>query len=144
MIPTDGRCAMVSDTHRRSRLYSGLAAGGLGLVGLAYVGLVNPHQPGSLFPPCPFKLLTGWDCPACGGLRMTHDLLHGEVSAAVVDNVYLLIGLPLLAVWALWRAPRGRRVLTPVLLVVLLVTATAWTVVRNLPGFPLVPTMLGP
>lgn len=135
---------MASDTHRRSRLYTGLAAGALGLGALAYVGLVNPHEPGSLFPPCPFKLLTGWNCPGCGGLRMTHDLLHGDVSAAVVDNVYLLIGLPLLAVWSLWRARRGRPVLSPVLLVMLIATATAWTVVRNLPGFPLVPTMLGP
>ena len=135
---------MASDTHRRSRLYTGLAAGALGLGALAYVGLGNPHQPGSLFPPCPFKLLTGWNCPGCGGLRMTHDLLHGDVSAAVVDNVYLLIGLPLLAVWSLWRARRGRPVLSPVLLVMLIATATAWTVVRNLPGFPLVPTMLGP
>ena len=67
---------------------------------------------------------------------MTHDLLHGEFSAAVVDNVYLLIGLPLLAVWSLWQARRGRPVLSPVLLVMLVVTATAWTVVRNLPGFP--------
>lgn len=135
---------MASDTHRRSRLYTGLAAGVLGLGALAYVGLGNPHQPGSLFPPCPFKLLTGWNCPGCGGLRMTHDLLHGDVSAAVVDNVYLLIGLPLLAVWSFWRARRGRPVLSPVLLVMLIATATAWTVVRNLPGFPLVPTMLGP
>ncbi|MCB1289993.1 DUF2752 domain-containing protein [Mycolicibacterium sp.] len=135
---------MASESHRRSRLYTGLTSGALGLGALAYVGLVNPHQPGSLFPPCPFKLLTGWDCPACGGLRMTHDLLHGEFSAAVVDNVYLLIGLPLLAVWSLWQARRGRPVLSPVLLVMLVVTATAWTVVRNLPGFPLVPTMLGP
>jgi hypothetical protein len=135
---------MASETNRRSRLYAGLASGALGLGALTYVGLVNPHQPGSLFPPCPFKLLTGWNCPACGGLRMTHDLLHGDVSAAVVDNVYLLIGLPLLAVWALWQARRGRPVLSPVLLVMLVVTATAWTVVRNLPGFPLVPTMLGP
>ncbi|MCB1287020.1 MAG: DUF2752 domain-containing protein [Mycobacterium sp.] len=135
---------MASDTHRRSRLYTGLAAGALGLGALAYVGLGNPHQPGSLFPPCPFKLLTGWNCPGCGGLRMTHDLLHGDVSAAVVDNVYLLIGLPLLAVWSFWRARRGRPVLSPVLLVMLIATATAWTVVRNLPGFPLVPTMLGP
>ena len=135
---------MASDTHRRSRLYTGLAAGALGLGALAYVGLGNPHQPGSLFPPCPFKLLTGWNCPGCGGLRMTHALLHGDVSAAVVDNVYLLIGLPLLAVWSFWRARRGRPVLSPVLLVMLIATATAWTVVRNLPGFPLVPTMLGP
>lgn len=141
------RCAMPSEVERpagRGRLYSVLATGGLGLAALTYVGLVDPHRPGSVFPPCPFKLLTGWNCPACGGLRMTHDLLHGDVPAAVADNIYLLIGLPLLAAWALWRLRRGRRVWTPTLLAVGLVNATVWTVVRNLPGFPLVPTMLGP
>lgn len=116
----------------------------LGLGALTYIGLMDPHRPGSVFPPCPFKLLTGWDCPACGGLRMTHDLLHGNVPAAVVDNVFLLAGLPLLALWSLWRVRLGRRVLSPAVLVAVVVTATAWTVVRNLPGFPLVPTMLGP
>ncbi len=129
---------------RRARIYSGLGAGVLGLGALAYVGLVDPHRPGAVFPPCPFKLLTGWDCPACGGLRMTHDLLHGNVPAALVDNVFLLTGLPLLALWSLWRVRRGRRVLTPAVLVAVAVAALIWTVVRNLPGFPLVPTLLGP
>ncbi len=34
---------------------------------------------------------------------MTHDLLHGDLSAAVVDNVFLLIGLPLLIAWLVVR-----------------------------------------
>ena len=62
--------------------------------GLAYVGLGDPHRPDFVFPACPFKALTGWNCPGCGGLRMTHDLLHGDLAAAVVDNVFLLVGLP--------------------------------------------------
>jgi hypothetical protein len=33
-------------------------------------------------------------------------------------------------------------VVTPALLVVLAAATLGWTVVRNLPGFPLVPTML--
>lgn len=125
-------------------MYAGLASGAIGLGALSYVGLVDPHRPGAIFPPCPFKMLTGWDCPACGGLRMTNDLLHGNLSAAVVDNVFLLAGLPLLAMWSLWRVRRGSRVLTPAFLFVVVIAATVWTVVRNLPGFPLVPTMLGP
>lgn len=124
-----------------TRLYTGLASGALALGALTYVGLVDPHRPGALFPACPFKLLTGWNCPACGGLRMTHDLLHGEVSAAVVDNVFLLIGLPLLAIWAVWRRRRGQRVFTPAVLVAVAIAALGWTVLRNLPGFPLVPTV---
>lgn len=126
----------------RTRLYSGLGAGALGLGALGYVGMVDPHRPGALFPACPFKLLTGWNCPACGGLRMTHDLLHADLSAAVVDNVFLLVGLPALALWWLWRNRRGQRAFTPVVLAVIAVAALVWTVVRNLPGFPLVPMLL--
>lgn len=128
----------------RTRLYGSLGSGALAVGALTYIGLVDPHQPGALFPACPFKLLTGWNCPACGGLRMTHDLLHGNLSAAVVDNVFLLIGLPLLAVWSVWRRRRGQRVFTPVALIVIAISAIAWTVLRNMPGFPLVPTVFSP
>ncbi len=126
----------------RTRTYGTLAGGALAVGALAYVGLVDPHRAGSVFPPCPFKALTGWNCPGCGGLRMTHDLLHADVGAAVVDNVFLLIGLPLLAGWVLWRRRRGQRPFPPVALVVIAVVTLAWTVARNLPGFPLIPTVL--
>jgi hypothetical protein len=128
----------------RTRLYAGLGSGALAVGALTYTGLVDPHRPGSLFPGCPFKMLTGWNCPACGGLRMTHDLLHGDLSAAVVDNVFLLIGLPLLALWSVWRLSRGRRVFIPAVMVLITIAAIAWTVLRNLPGFPLVPTVFSP
>jgi len=68
----------------RPRLYGALGTGALLGGGLAYVGLADPHNPDFVFPACPFKLLTGWNCPACGGLRMTHDLLHGDLAAAAV------------------------------------------------------------
>lgn len=110
--------------------------------GLAYVGLGDPHRPDFLFPACPFKALTGLDCPGCGGLRMTHDLLHGDLAAAVVDNVFLLVGLPLLMAWSLVRWRRGQPLMTTPALVVIIAAAVIWTVIRNLPGFPLVPTVL--
>lgn len=127
----------------RTRLYATLGTGALAAGALSYVGLVDPHRPGSLFPACPFKALTGWNCPACGGLRMTHDLLHGDLGAAVVDNVFLFVGLPTLVLWVLWRLTQGRRAFPTPAVVVIAVAALAWTVVRNLPGFPLVPTILG-
>jgi hypothetical protein len=108
---------------------------------LAYTGLVDPHVRGSIFPPCPFKLLTGWNCPACGGLRMTHDLLHANLSAAVVDNVFLLVGIPTLLAWVLGRRRAGKPVVTRTASIVMIVATIVWTVVRNLPGFPLVPTL---
>ena len=134
---------MAQQTQQR-QVYTGLGAAALGAASLTYLGLVDPHRPGAVFPFCPFKLITGWNCPACGGLRMTHDVLHGDLSAAVVDNAFALVGLPLLALWWLWRAGRGRPAFTPRSLALIGVAAVVWTVVRNLPGFPLVPTMLGP
>lgn len=133
-----------TDTDRRRTRWSvGLGTGAALTAAVAYTGLVDPHRPGSPFPPCPFKLLTGWNCPACGGLRMTHDLLHGDLAAAVMDNAFLLVALPLLAAWILVRRRQHRPVFPPLAIVTLAVITITWTVVRNLPGFPLVPTMLG-
>lgn len=126
----------------RGRLYGALGAGALLAGGLAYVGLGDPHRPDFLFPPCPFKLLTGWNCPACGGLRMAHDVLHGDLGAAIVDNVFLLVGLPLLAAWLVLRWRKGQQLMPLPAVVVIVVAVISWTVVRNLPGFPLVPTVL--
>ena len=126
----------------RGRLYGVLGTGGLIAGGLAYVGIGDPHRTDFVFPACPFKLLTGWNCPACGGLRMVHDLLHGDFGAAVVDNVFLLVGLPALLAWLLVRWRRGQSLMPVTAIAVIVIAATAWTVVRNLPGFPLVPTVI--
>ena len=126
--------------RRRSLAIAGTGAALMG--GLAYVGLGNPHSPDFVFLPCPFKALTGWDCPACGGLRMTHDLLHGDLAAAFVDNAFVLIGLPLLLAWVMLRRYRGQPTANTSAFVVVIAAAVTWTIVRNLPGFPLVPTVL--
>jgi hypothetical protein len=131
-----------SATTSRGRLYGALGTGALVAGGLAYVGLGDPHSPDFVFPVCPFKALTGLNCPAGGGLRMTHDVLHGDLGAAVVDNVFLLVGLPLLAAWLLLRWRRGQILMNKPAIVVIVVAAIAWTVARNLPEFPLVPTLL--
>lgn len=132
------------DGLRRHRRYlvagTGVALGGA----LGYVALTDPHRPSSIYPQCPFKLLTGWNCPFCGGLRMTYDLLHGDLVAAIHDNVFLLAGIPLLVAWALVRRARGKALLPrPAWLTVIVVATIAWTVLRNLPAFPLFPTVLG-
>jgi hypothetical protein len=127
--------------ERRRRL--GVLGGGALLAGaLAYIGLVDPHNPGSVFPVCPFRLLTGWNCPGCGALRMIHDLLHGHFAAAINDNVFVLAGIPVLAGWILLRRRRGKSPLTITAMAAVVIAAVAWTVLRNLPGFPLVPTLL--
>ena len=122
--------------------YGAIGTGAVLAGSLLYIGLADPHRPGFLFPGCPFKALTGLDCPACGGLRMTHDLLNGDLAAAVVDNVFLLVALPALAVWLVVRWRRGLTLMPMAATVTVVVAAVAWTVVRNWPGFPLVPTVL--
>lgn len=131
-----------SATPSRGHRYGALGTGAVFVGALTYVGLGDPHNPDFVFPVCPFKALTGWNCPACGGLRMTHDVLHGDLGAAVVDNVFLLVGLPMLAAWLLLRWRRGQPLMTTPAIVVIAIAAVTWTVLRNLPGFPLVPTLL--
>src|ERR1700751_1182209 len=126
----------------RGRLYWTLGSGALLAGALGYIGLVDPHKPDSVFPICPFRLLTGWNCPACGGLRMVHDVLHGDLAAAITDNVALLVGIPLLAIWVLLRRRSGKTLLSPPAAATVVIAMLAWTVVRNLPDFPLVPTLL--
>jgi hypothetical protein len=77
-------------------------------VGLAGVGLcasllvVDPNQPGS-YGLCPFRLLTGLDCPGCGTLRSIHAMLGGDLWRAVDHNLLTVVLLPVLvAVWLRW------------------------------------------
>ena len=65
----------------------------------AVMFLFNPAEHG-FFPRCFFRMITGWDCPGCGGLRATHQLLHGQVRAAFALNPLLILSLPLVAYFA--------------------------------------------
>jgi hypothetical protein len=85
--------------------------------------------------------MTGLYCPACGGLRMVHDLLHGDVSLALHDNTVaiaaVIVGFAAWLNWAVsqWRgrpAPGRPAWLSPAIIAVLAV----WMVVRNLPWAP--------
>src|SRR5262245_53073593 len=113
------------------------------VAGLAYVGAVNPTR-GGVFIPCPIHRLTGRWCPGCGMTRALHDLLHGDVRAALGANLFLPVVLTLgLALWlgSLWPALTGRRldVLSRVPTAVwsgLIVLALVYGVLRNLPAAP--------
>ncbi|MFC1412352.1 DUF2752 domain-containing protein [Streptacidiphilus sp. N1-12] len=74
-----------------------------------YVGVVSPDRPGH-YPVCPFLRVTGWWCPACGGLRCVHALTRGDLGAAVHDNVLVVVaGTVAALVWLRWsyRSWRG-------------------------------------
>jgi Protein of unknown function (DUF2752) len=116
-----------------------------GLAGCAYLATHDPNDPHQLMPQCPTKMLTGLDCPACGGLRMVRALITGHWSAAVHDNVVLLALMPFVGyVWLRWLVA-GLRGKTYTFAIskrggyTILALALVWMVVRNLPGFPLKP-----
>ncbi len=74
----------------------------LGLLGV--LAAFDPAQH-TFYPRCSFKMLTGWDCPGCGGLRAAHQLLHGHVRAAFALNPFWCVVLPIagwvvMAQWA--------------------------------------------
>jgi uncharacterized protein DUF2752 len=98
---------------------------------------------------CPFRALTGWDCPLCGGTRMGSALLHGDVAAAFAFNPVALVGIAVLGVlgvlWVL-EALGGPAVRPPAKvrrwlvrttpqqrLVAFFVVGVVYTVLRNLP-----------
>jgi hypothetical protein len=122
-------------TARRASRVAGLAAA---VAATAYVALVDPSD-GGVYPLCPTRLVLGLDCPACGGLRGTHDLLRGHLGDALDHNLLLPGFLGFVAVaFGLWLLPLAGRpagVLRPPrwAAVAAIVTAVAFAVVRNLP-----------
>jgi hypothetical protein len=107
-------------------------------VATTYLALVDPSG-GGAYPVCPSRLLLGIDCPACGGLRGTHDLLHGHLGEALDHNLLLPAILAVLGTaFALWLLPLlGREaralVVPPWAAVTAAAVAVAFTVLRNLP-----------
>lgn len=41
--------------------------------------------------PCPFRALTGWLCPFCGGTHLAASLLHGDIVGAWAANPLALV-----------------------------------------------------
>jgi hypothetical protein len=120
--------------------------GGIALLWLTLTGLaltllffVNPEQ-SRLLPPCPFRAVTGVECPGCGSARAVHHLLHGRAVAAFRLNPLLALFAPFLMRGFLSSAllvARGRPL--PPLAIgagwiwLLLGTTLAFWLVRNTP-----------
>lgn len=114
---------------------------GIILVGIAvYIYYSYNPSMSSWFPKCPFKMLTGWQCPGCGSQRAIHSLLHLDIAQAFRYNAFLVCCIPLLILLAVadfyrTRAPRfyliiysARNIWT------FLGIVLCWTIGRNLAG----------
>lgn len=56
---------------------------------------LNPAS-SQLYPPSPFRAITGLYCPGCGSLRAIHQLLHGHFLAALDLNPLMVLATPYL------------------------------------------------
>ncbi|MDI1290839.1 MAG: DUF2752 domain-containing protein, partial [bacterium] len=105
------------------------AAAGL-LAALAVLYAFDPAQE-HVFPTCMLYEWTGILCPGCGGLRATHQMLHGDLAAALRHNPLLVLGYPWLA-YGLWRILENHR--TGRALPSWLSSGGAWTILVLLVG----------
>jgi hypothetical protein len=127
---------------RRRRMLPVAATGLVAVVGTLYLRAVDPNVPGH-YPGCPSQTFLGVDCPGCGGMRGTYDLLHGDVAGMLDHNILLVVALPVAViafiVWA-FRAWMGRypryspsvQAQRSRWMVIALVLVLAFGVVRNL------------
>ena len=131
---------MTATTFASRSVAAPLVAGGLLLSGCVALAIVDPtHGP----PLCPFKAVTGFDCPGCGGTRAAHQLFTGHLGAALDYNVLAVVAMPFIlwglfvSLTAMFGGPRWRSIsLSPQWTRVALVVIVAFWVLRNVPIAP--------
>ncbi len=96
----------------------------------------------TFYPRCWFHLVTGLQCPGCGSLRALHQLLHGNLLAALHSNVLAMAAFPLLVIVCIAQVLKqghGRLLSLPMRTTWLwwgFVLLTAFGILRNLPVEP--------
>lgn len=129
-----------------------LSLTGAAVAGCAVLALAPPDGNG-FYPPCPFLLATGLDCPFCGGLRGTHALMQGDLASAFDHNVLVpvMFGAAVLGFfwWVFRRVTQGPVVLRWSRSIDRLVVPAAlaflgvFWLVRNLSYFPYLDSGVG-
>ena len=119
---------------------SAVLAASIASAGACVLYAFDPMRAG-FFPPCPFHLITGLQCPGCGATRALHHLLHGDVAGAFHLNAMLIIASPLLAAGAIAEArallldsARPAILHKPVVAWTAAILLIGWAVLRNVIG----------
>jgi hypothetical protein len=119
----------------------------LGLTAAAiFVFFFNPASPANQwFPKCPFRLVTGMQCPGCGSTRAFYQLLHLHPIAAFKLNPLMILTLPFIVYGflgftrsALMGRPQRRLFIPPIYLWAWLFLLIFFWVFRNTPWYPFV------
>jgi hypothetical protein len=119
-------------------IWLGLAAMGL------FLFVFNPTKV-DFFPKCPFRTLTGLQCPGCGSTRAFYQLLHLQPIAAFKLNPLMILTLPFIVYGflgftksALTGRPQRHLFIPPVYLWAWLVLLLFFWIFRNTPWYPFV------
>ncbi|HZY38727.1 MAG TPA: DUF2752 domain-containing protein [Mucilaginibacter sp.] len=126
----------------KKRLYFALTFIGVVAFAIIYYRF-NPAKY-SFFPKCPFHSLTGLDCPGCGSQRAFYFLLHGNIPAALSENVLLVASIPFLLVHFFYKVKsvvlqkdcRWGVIYHPLTPKIIFVLVVVFGIVRNIPGHP--------
>lgn len=110
------------------------------LLGITYY-FVNPSLQGHPIQ-CPWRVLTGTLCPACGSQRALYALLHGNLGQALSYNYFFILSIPyaLVAVLVSWynfghRLDGLKRIaFHPITLKAYVIIFFAWWIARNILG----------
>jgi Protein of unknown function (DUF2752) len=104
----------------------------------------NPTTTG-LFPVCPFRALTGLQCPGCGSTRACYQLIHLHPIAAFKLNPLMMLTLPFILYGlagftksAVTGKPQRRIFVPSIYLWAWLVALIFFWVFRNTPWYPFV------
>ena len=112
------------------------------ILGGSIVYIFYHYNPGTsgFFLQCPFKLLTGYDCPGCGSQRALHALLHGDVKQAFTYNPLFILAIPYVIIGFIFnqdkvktKYPRLRKALfgQKAIYIILFIVIAFW-LLRNL------------
>ena len=82
--------------------------------GLVLCAVLDPDAVAACPTLCPFRLMTGVDCPGCGLTRALTALLHGDPDGAAAQHPLVFLALPLAVAAVAWLVAEAvsRRPLT--------------------------------
>ena len=124
-----------------SLVWFGIAAGSVVLL------IFNPASPASqgFFPQCPFRMITGLQCPGCGTTRACYQLIHLHPVAAFKLNPLMMMTLPFIIYGlvgftksAVTGQPQRRVFIPSFYLWAWVVVMIAFWIFRNTPWYPFV------
>ena len=88
----------------------------VGFVGFVVAAYAWPSSPMSGIVLCPFRAVTGYDCPGCGMTRSCTHAMHGDLWGSLELHplgLFVVASFAMVATWRLAELIKGRRLAWP-------------------------------